>query len=188
MKKKKAMKLVEEKLPKKRYEHSLRVAETAVKMAEIFGGDKEKVELAGILHDYAKYDELAAMYQKVTKYDLDRELLVYNSEILHGPVAAAIMEHEFKIDDSEVLAAIRNHTSGQSQMTLTEKIIFIADYIEPGRTQPGVDDIRDLVFNENKLDRAIYHVSKRTVSYLLENDKVIYPKTIDCLNYYNLEK
>ncbi|TDM13085.1 bis(5'-nucleosyl)-tetraphosphatase (symmetrical) YqeK [Macrococcus lamae] len=188
MKKKRAIKLVEEKLPKKRFEHSIRVAETAVKMAELFSGEADKVELAGILHDYSKYDDLALMYQQVTKYELDSELLAYNSEILHGPVAAAVMKHEHGIEDEEVLQAIFNHTTGSKQMTLTEKIIFVADYIEPGRKQPGVDDIRTMIFDEKKLDRAIYEISKRTVMYLLKNDKCIYPRTIECLNYYNLEK
>ena len=188
MKKKKAIKIVEEKLPKKRFEHSLRVAETAVKMAGIFGGDAERVEIAGILHDYAKYDELSKLYQKVTKYELDNTLLAYNSEILHGPVGAAIMKNEFGIEDEEIYLAIYHHTTGRPHMTLSEKIIFVADYIEPGRTQPGVEDIRKMIFDEQELDKAIYEISKRTVLYLAEADHVIYPLTIDCLNYYNLEK
>ncbi|TDM04399.1 bis(5'-nucleosyl)-tetraphosphatase (symmetrical) YqeK [Macrococcus carouselicus] len=188
MKKKKANKLAEEKLPKKRYEHSVRVAETAVGMAEQFGGDKEKVELAGLLHDYAKYDELSKLYQLVTKYELDNELLAYNSEILHGPVGACMMKYEFGVEDEEIFLAIHNHTTGRAQMTLTEKIVFVADYIEPGRNQPGVDDIRKLIYTDEDLDKAIYEISKRTVLYLVEKDSIIYPKTIDCLNYYNLEK
>ncbi|MCU7557192.1 bis(5'-nucleosyl)-tetraphosphatase (symmetrical) YqeK [Macrococcus capreoli] len=187
MKQKKARKLVEEKLPKKRYEHSIRVAETAVKMAEIYDGDKDIVEMAGILHDYAKYDELSVLYQAVTQYKLDNDLLTYNSEILHGPVAAAYMQDKHDID-SETYDAIYYHTTGRARMGLNEKIIFISDYIEPGRTQPGVEDIRDIVFKEKNLDKAIYEISKRTVLYLIEHDKPIYPKTIECLNYYNLEK
>lgn len=188
MKKKKAVKLVEDKLPKKRFEHSMRVAETAVQLAELYNGDADKVEIAGILHDFAKYDELSMMYQIVTKYKLDSEMLAFNSEILHGPVAACIMKHEHGIDDEEIINAIFNHTTGRKQMSLTEKIIFTADYIEPGRTQPGVDDIRTIVYNEKQLDKAIYMISKRTVEYLLSKDEVIYPRTIECLNYYNLEK
>ncbi|TDM42619.1 HD domain-containing protein [Macrococcoides goetzii] len=187
MKQKKARKLVEEKLPKKRYEHSIRVAETALKMADIFDGDKDIVEMAGILHDYAKYDELSKLYQAVTKYNLDNDLLSYNSEILHGPVAAAYMMDKHEID-SEIYNAIYYHTTGRAGMGLNEKIIFISDYIESGRTQPGVDDIRKIVFEEKNLDKAIYEISKRTALYLIENDKPIYPKTIECLNYYNLQK
>lgn len=188
MKAKKAITLIENKLPKKRFEHSMRVRDTAVKLAEIFDGDREKCEIAAILHDFSKYDELPTLYQKVTEYDLDRELLAYNSEILHGPVAATIMKYEHGVDDDEIYEAIFNHTTGRKQMTKTEKIIFVADYIEPNRKQPGVEEIRDIVFNEKKLDKAIYLISKRTVLYLIEQDQTIYPATIDCLNYYNLER
>ncbi|MCE4956172.1 bis(5'-nucleosyl)-tetraphosphatase (symmetrical) YqeK [Macrococcoides caseolyticum] len=187
MKQKKAKKIVEEKLPKKRYEHSIRVAETAVKLAEIFGGDTDIVEMAGILHDYAKYDELSVLYQSVTHYGLDNQLLSYNSEILHGPVAAAYMKDKYEIDD-EVYDAIYYHTTGRAGMGLNEKLIFISDYIEPNRSQPGVERIRDIIYTEKNLDKAIYEISKNTALYLIENDKHIYPKTIECLNYYNLEK
>lgn len=186
MKIKKAVKLVEETLPTKRYNHSIRVAETGKKMAEIFDGDSKKVELAGILHDLCKYEELSELYQSVTKYDLGQDLLSYGSEILHGPVAAARLKDEYEIDDEEVYYAIYNHTTGRAHMNKTEKIIFIADYIEPKRTQPGVDDIRDIVFKDKNLDKAIYEISKRTVLHLVGKDKTVHLKTIECLNYYNM--
>ncbi|WP_390485608.1 bis(5'-nucleosyl)-tetraphosphatase (symmetrical) YqeK, partial [Staphylococcus pseudintermedius] len=160
-----AIELVEQKLPKKRFEHSLRVAETAVKLAEIYEGDKEKAELAGILHDFCKYDDLSFLYQQVTRYDLGHDLLSYGSEILHGPVCAAIMKHQYGIQDDEILLAIYNHTTGRKHMTKTEKLVFIADYIEPGRNTPKVEEIRDLVYNGGGLDKTIYEISKRTVLY-----------------------
>ena len=124
-----AVSLVKDKLPEKRFNHSLRVAETAVKLAELYDGDKDKAELAGILHDYSKYDDLGSMYQIVRQNDLDSNLLSYGSEILHGPVCAVIMEQKFAVNDEEVLLAIKNHTTGRAQMTKTEKLVFIADYI-----------------------------------------------------------
>lgn len=187
MKQKKANKIVAEKLPKKRYEHSIRVAETAKKLAQMFDGDSDIVEMAGILHDYAKYDELSKLYQSVTAYQLDNTLLSFNSEILHGPVAAAYMKDKHNIHD-EVYDAIFYHTTGRAGMGLNEKILFISDYIEPGRNHEGVEEIRDIVYQEKNIDKAIYEISKRTAIYLISNDKPIYPKTIECLNYYNLEK
>ncbi|AVQ33037.1 HD domain-containing protein [Staphylococcus muscae] len=183
-----AIELVEQKLPKKRFKHSLRVAETAVKLAEIYEGDKEKAELAGILHDFCKYDELSYLYQQVTKYQLDSNLLSYGSEILHGPVCAVIMEHQYGVTDEEVLQAIYNHTTGRSKMTKTEKLVFIADYIEPKREIPGVEEIRKLVYSGGGLDRTIYEISKRTVLHLVNKDVSVYQSTIDCLNYYNLNE
>ncbi|PTF00361.1 bis(5'-nucleosyl)-tetraphosphatase (symmetrical) YqeK [Staphylococcus equorum] len=180
-----AVSLVKDKLPEKRFNHSLRVAETAVKLAEIYDGDKDKAELAGILHDYCKYDDLGSMYQIVTQNELDSNLLSYGSEILHGPVAAIIMNQQFDVTDDEVLLAIKNHTTGRAQMTKTEKLIFIADYIEPGRQTPGVEEIRDLAYNQGSLDKTIYEISKRTVLYLINKDINVYDATIACLNYYN---
>ncbi|MEJ7540615.1 bis(5'-nucleosyl)-tetraphosphatase (symmetrical) YqeK [Staphylococcus intermedius] len=180
-----AIELVEQKLPKKRFEHSLRVAETAVKLAEIYEGDKEKAELAGILHDFCKYDDLSFLYQQVTQYDLNHDLLSYGSEILHGPVCAAIMKHHYGVQDEEILLAIYNHTTGRKHMTKTEKLVFIADYIEPGRNTPKVEEIRDMVYNGGGLDKTIYEISKRTVLYLVKKDVSVYQATIDCLNYYN---
>ena len=180
-----AIELVKEKLPEKRFKHSLRVAETAVKLAEIYDGDKDKAELAGVLHDYCKYDDLSTMYQTVRQYDLESDLLSYGGEILHGPVCSAIMENDFDVKDEEVLLAIKYHTTGRQQMTKTEKLVFIADYIEPGRKTPGVEEIRDMAYNQGSLDKTIYEISKRTVLFLIEKDITVYDATIACLNYYN---
>ena len=180
-----AKELVKEKLPKKRYKHSLRVAETAVKLAEIYDGDKDKAELAGVLHDYCKYDDLSTMYQVVRQYELETDLLSYGGEILHGPVCSAIMENDFDVKDEEVLLAIKYHTTGRQQMTKTEKLVFIADYIEPGRKTPGVEEIRDMAYNQGSLDKTIYEISKRTVLFLISKDITVYGTTISCLNYYN---
>ncbi|MFM0827953.1 bis(5'-nucleosyl)-tetraphosphatase (symmetrical) YqeK [Staphylococcus epidermidis] len=180
-----AKELVKEKLPDKRYQHSLRVADTAVKLAEIYDGDIKKAELAGILHDYCKYEDLSTMYQIVRQYELESDLLSYCGEILHGPVCAALMKHEFDVNDEEVLLAIKYHTTGRQQMTKTEKLVFIADYIEPGRKTPGVEEIRDMAYNQGSLDKTIYEISKRTVLFLIEKDITVYGATIACLNYYN---
>lgn len=185
MNKSEAIELIEEKLPDKRYQHSLRVADTAVKLARLYEGDVDKAEMAGILHDYCKYDELGYMYQIVRQHDLDPNLLSFGGEILHGPVCAALMKSEYDITDDEILTAIAYHTTGRAQMTKTEKIVFIADYIEPERQIPGVEEIRDMAYNQGSLDHTIYEISKRTVLYLISNDITVFNTTIECLNYYN---
>ncbi|HIW12310.1 MAG TPA: bis(5'-nucleosyl)-tetraphosphatase (symmetrical) YqeK [Candidatus Salinicoccus stercoripullorum] len=188
MKHKEAVRLVKEKLPEKRYKHSKRVAETAEQMAKIFEGNADKCYLAGMLHDYSKYDELSDMYQYVTEYELDPNLLSFKSEVLHGPVAAVRMREEFGVDDEEIFQAITNHTSGRAQMMLNEKIIFVADYIEPKRSQPGVDYIRDIVFEKQDLDFAVYEITKANILHLVAKDRPVYMRTVDCLNYYNMVK
>lgn len=188
MKRKKALKVAGEKLPIKRFKHCERVAETAVKLAEIFNADADKCFVAGILHDYSKYDDLSKMYQTVTTEQLDPELLQYKTEVLHGPIAAAKIKNKFDFTDEEVLNAIAHHTSGAKQMGIIEKIIYVADYIEPNRSQPGVDKIRDIIFKDNNLDLGIYTITKANIKHLLDKDQTIYYKTIECLNYYNMAK
>ena len=185
MNKSEAIELIKEKLPDKRYQHSLRVADTAVKLARIYEGDVDKAEMAGILHDYCKYDDLGYMYQIVRQHDLDPNLLSFGGEILHGPVCAALMKSEYDITDDEILTAIAYHTTGRAQMTKTEKIVFIADYIEPERQIPGVEEIRDMAYNQGSLDHTIYEISKRAVLYLISNDITVFNTTIESLNYYN---
>ena len=180
----KAIELVKDKLPEKRFKHSLRVAETAVKLAEIYDGDKDKANLAGVLHDYCKYDDLSTMYQIVRQHDLDSELLSYGGEILHGPVCAAIMQSEFGIEDEEVLLAIKNHTTGRKEMTKTENLYSLLIILNQGET-PGVEEIRDMAYNQGSLDKTIYEISKRTVLFLISKDITVYGTTISCLNYYN---
>ena len=135
-----------------------------------------------------KYDELSDMYQYVTEYELDPNLLSFKSEVLHGPVAAVRMREEFGVDDEEIFQAITNHTSGRAQMMLNEKIIFVADYIEPKRSQPGVDYIRDIVFEKQDLDFAVYEITKANILHLVAKDRPVYMRTVDCLNYYNMVK
>ncbi|MCU5746410.1 bis(5'-nucleosyl)-tetraphosphatase (symmetrical) YqeK [Staphylococcus sp. SQ8-PEA] len=185
MNKQQARDLIENKLPEKRFKHSLRVADTAIKLAQIYGGDVDKAEYAGILHDFCKYDDLGSMYQIVQQHELDTSLLSFGSEILHGPVCAALMRTEYGIDDPEILSAIAYHTTGRAQMTKTEKIVFIADYIEPARQIPGVEEIREMAYNQGSLDRTVYEISKRTVLHLISNDITVFNSTIECLNYYN---
>ena len=180
-----AKKVVEEKLPKKRFDHSVRVAETAVKMAEIFNADKDKSYLAGVLHDYCKYDNDNDMKQIIKEAAFSEEYLDYGNAILHGPAAAAIMKKEFYINDKEILFAIKNHTSGRAGMGLIEKIIFVADYIEPGRDIPGVEDIRNIIFKEENLDQAVYEISKRNITFLISKNVKIFSETFKCYNYYN---
>lgn len=185
MKKSEAISLAKEKLPDRRYQHSCRVADTAVQMAEIFGANEKKCFLAGMLHDYAKYDDLKDMHKIVKKYHMDPEYLQYKSEILHGPIAAHIMKTEYGVTDADILYAMENHTSGRSNMTLVEKIVYVADYIEPKRETPGVKGIRKVVFSEKNLDKAVFLITKANLLHLISKDRMIFSRTIECYNYYN---
>jgi len=171
---------VRDQLPKKRWDHVLGVMETAVILADRFGADPVKADLAAILHDVAKYWPIAQLEQAVIEHHIQGDLLQYDRQLLHAHVGAYVARVDYGILDIEILDAIRYHTSGREAMTLLDKVICLADYMEPGRDFPGVDNIRYLA--ESSLDRALIAGFDSTITYLLSQGKTIYPLTIIARN------
>lgn len=163
-------------MPEKRWNHTLGVVETAVKLAERYGGDSSKAALAALLHDYAKAWPTDRQEQVIREQGLPAELLDYDKELWHAHVGAWAVREAHGIEDEEVLDAIRYHTSGREGMTLTDKIVCLADYIEPGRDFPGVDRIRRLA--ENDLEDALIAGLDSTIMLLVEKGKRIFPQTV----------
>lgn len=175
-----ALRIVKGQLPERRFKHTVGVMETAVALAKLYGADEKKAELAAIFHDYAKYRSREEMEKVILEENLPRDLLEHNIELWHAPVGAVLVEKETGISDEDILNSIRYHTTGRAGMTLLEKIIFLADYIEPGRNFPGVDEVRALA-REN-LDFAMIKALANTISFLLEKKQLIYPDTIHTYN------
>ncbi|MGO4346531.1 bis(5'-nucleosyl)-tetraphosphatase (symmetrical) YqeK [Paenibacillus sp. MCAF9] len=167
-------------MPERRWLHTQGVMETAVILANRFGEDAVRAELAAILHDVSKYWNVDRMQKVIRDQALPAELLLYDKELWHAPVGAWVAEHEFGVADTEVLDAIRYHTSGRRGMSKLEKIVCLADYMEPGRDFPGVDKIREL--SEHSLDQALLAGFNSTISFLLEKGKRIFPLTIEARN------
>ncbi|MBR4236434.1 MAG: bis(5'-nucleosyl)-tetraphosphatase (symmetrical) YqeK [Clostridia bacterium] len=142
--------LLRESLSEHRYAHSLGVTETAVKLAKAHGGDTEKCRIAGLLHDCAKgmstSDMLRAIYRNgIVLYPGEEDF----EQLLHAPAGAAVAREIYGVDDEEILSAIRSHTVGGRNMSLTDKIIYVADFIEPGRKSfTGLEDARDLALKD----------------------------------------
>lgn len=164
-----------------RLEHSLRVADEAVRLAVRWGADAEKAKLAGVLHDVARELPYEEMRRIVAEHDIevtDQELQV--RELLHAPVGAFLVRHELGLDDDEVWAAIRYHTTGRAGMSLLEKVVYLADYIEPGRNFPGVDQARRLA--EVNLDEAVFWALNQTIDYLAKRGTSAHPFTVEARN------
>lgn len=176
---------VKELLPQKRYEHTLRVMDTAVMLAERYGANVEKAKLAALLHDVCKSMDEVEMKRYVIKNNLDIKLLDYPTEVLHGPVASVYIEKEFGVADEEIKLAVFNHTFGRTNMSLLEKIIFIADYIEPERKHPHLKEVTEVA--EYDLDEAVRLSAKYTLVYLIDNDERIYLSLLKCYNYFNIK-
>jgi predicted HD superfamily hydrolase involved in NAD metabolism len=167
-------------MPERRWTHTLGVVSEAVKLAERFGGDRSKAELAALLHDYAKAWPIERQGRAIREHGLPADLLEYDKELWHAHVGAWAVQTELGVDDEEVLDAIRYHTSGRERMTLLDKIVCLADYIEPGRDFPGVNKIRELA--EHSLEEALVAGFDSTLAFLMQQGKRIYPLTVIARN------
>lgn len=163
-------------MPDKRWKHTLGVMETSVKLAERYGADPDRAETAAILHDVAKYWPIERMREVIEQNDLSQELLAHDKQLWHAEVGAFVAEHEYGITDVEILDAIRYHTSGRVGMGLLEKVVCLADYIEPGRDFPGVDHIRKQA--RISLEDGLLAGFDGTISVLIEKRKIVFPLTL----------
>jgi len=178
-----AKRIVKPHLTNARYEHTLRVAATAVKLAKVYNESaeiREKIELAAIFHDYAKYRPLDEMKRWIKQSYLPKDLLDYHYELWHGPVAALLIEKEYGIRDKDIQLAIRYHTTGRANMSRFEMLLFIADYIEPGRSFPGVEEVRQMA--KQDLVSACWMASRNTIQFLMSKGSTIYPDSFHAYN------
>src|SRR5699024_4326542 len=184
MNKSEAIALVKSRLTEERCAHTMRVAETAQILAERYNEPQEAVQLAAILHDVAKNDPPGKLKHWILNSDLPKndppgklkhwilnsdlpdDLLTFHHELWHGPVGALLMEQEQGITDRRVLNAIRYHTTGRAGMTTCDMIIFLADYIEPARDFPGVDNVRKAA--QRDLCEATWLALRNTIRHLID--------------------
>lgn len=177
------LKWLKENLNEKRYIHTLGTADCAKELAQKFGLDSEKAYLAGLLHDCAKCFSNEKLLDIIHQHLDVEECEMLNYKTLHAPVSAYIAENEFKITDKEILSAIRWHTLGRLGMTDFEKIVFIADKIEPNtRDKEYSDKIRVLLDEENGLNKALLKCYKETIKSLVKRDLKICLLTIEIYN------
>lgn len=157
---------LQSKLTKKRFEHSLGVEYVAGCLAMIYGVDIDKALTAGLLHDCAKCLSPEDKISKCKKHNLPiSDVELRNPELLHAKLGSLYAKEKYGVQDDEILSAIEFHTTGKPAMSLLEKIIFVADYIEPNRKPlPQIDEIRREAFTD--LDKSIVHILKNTLSYL----------------------
>lgn len=178
-----ALALIESRLSLRRYEHSVQVARVARKMARDFGLDEEKAYITGLLHDYAKGLSGAELLNIAQEHQLlQDEIERQVPDLLHAIVGAHLLEREGIVLDGEILHAIRVHTLGAEQMSDFDKIIFLADMVEPGRDYPGLQRLQCLAGRD--LDQAMLFALDSTISYCLQQGRLLHPKTIKVRNYF----
>lgn len=180
----KLRKELEKQLKPDRFDHTLGVAYTASSMAMLYGADVQKALIAGMLHDCAKcmsHEEQVKICEK-NKIDIS-EVERRNHSLLHAKVGMYLARTKYDIYDTEILNAIRWHTTGRENMSLLEKIVYIADFIEPNRKAlDDMDIIRKEAFTD--LDLCLAHILHDSVIYLKTIGKECDEATMDAYNYY----
>lgn len=171
-------------LESKRFEHTLGVAYTAANLAFVYGCDEKKALIAGLLHDSAKCLSHQKRLSVCKKNGIEiSKVEAQNPVLLHAKVGAFFAREKYGIKDSEILDAILYHTTGRPDMGLLEKIIYVADFIEPHRKKlPRLNEIRKTAFED--LDMAIYMILENSLSYLEKGNSKIDLKTKETYDFY----
>lgn len=174
---------LKENLSEKRYNHTLGTANCARELAQKYKLNPDKAYVAGLLHDCAKCFSNEKLLEIIKEHLHVEECEMLNYKTLHAPVSAYIAENEFEVTDAEILSAIRWHTLGKLDMTDFEKIIFLADKIEPNtRDKEYTDKVREILKEENGLNKALLRCYKETIKSLVKRDLKICLLTIEIYN------
>ena len=172
-------KLIEQRLSPYRYTHSMNVAKRAVELAKLNGVDEKKAYLAGVLHDIIKETD----FDEQEKY-IEREptpLEKSNKMVYHQMSGAGYVKKELGIDDEEILSAIRYHTTGHSNMTKFEMVIYLADLTSAERNYPDVEEVRKIA--NASLYEGMLTACSFTVCDLVNKKRLVHPDTLNCYNW-----
>ncbi|MEK6265626.1 MAG: bis(5'-nucleosyl)-tetraphosphatase (symmetrical) YqeK [Clostridium sp.] len=170
------------KLKEKRFRHSLSVSETAVKLAIKYGVNIESARIAGLVHDCGKNMSDEQLIEVAKEHDVQLDEIYFrNPSLLHAAVGSIIAREIMGIRDEDIINAICYHTTGRKNMSILEKIIFIADYTEPLRQCVGVEELRNLSMKD--LDAAVIKCLENTIKYVVDQKILLHNDTIDARNY-----
>lgn len=183
----KILDIMKDKLSEKRYRHTLGVAKSAVELAKCYGADPQKAKIAALLHDITKDEDYAAQLNYCEKFRIsltDYERASY--VLLHAFTSAQYAKVKLGIEDEEIINAIKYHTTARKDMTMLEKIIYLADFIEENRTFDGVETVRAVAFDG--IDNAMIIAIANTICEVVNKPAVLHRDTVDCYNQLIYER
>ena len=169
-------------LKEKRYIHSLGTMQTSVELAKRYGANQDKAQLAGLLHDCAKNIAYEKAYTMCEEYGIPLDPIMCKSpKLIHQLLGAEVARREFGVEDEEVLQAIRVHTTGAPDMTMLDKIIYLADFTEPNRERlKGMDELRELTHKD--LDDAMLFALDISIKIALKKGNLLHPDAVHARN------
>lgn len=178
--------ILKTRLNEKRYHHSLCVADEAKRLAIKYGGDADKCYLAGLLHDITKNtrdEEHLKLFETFGIMLSDVEKNAF--KLWHAMSGETYLRNVLGVNDEEILDAVRYHTTAKSNMSLTAKILYLADFTSLDRDYPDVDVIRKYV--DESLEKAFIYALQYSITDLVEQKRAIHPDTVDAYNEYCLK-
>ncbi len=180
----KLRKSMEKSLDARRFEHTLGVTYTAASLAMCHGGDVRRAQIAGLLHDCARNIDNQKKISICQKHNIEINEVERNYPfLLHAKAGSYLAMQKYGIRDEDIIQAILNHTTGRPGMSLLEKIIYVADYIEPGRKKaPNLAAIRQEAFCD--LDKALFMILEDTLAYLDSLEDITDPMTRKTYEFY----
>jgi predicted HD superfamily hydrolase involved in NAD metabolism len=177
---------IEKNFSEKRKIHTEGVRQTAMKLAEKFGDGTpelvEKAELAALYHDMYRGVPVDVLNYYVKHLNLDEKRYKDNANLAHGKIAAIVIQRDFDEKDQDIINAVSYHTTGRPEMSLLEKIIYIADAVEPNRSYPGVQSLRQTL--EYDLDKAVLQSLTNTINYVRSEKKFLDEDTVLAKEYF----
>lgn len=175
--------LLKSSLSKKRFTHSMNVAQICTELAQKHGADEEKAFLAGLLHDIKKEETPNAMKSLaiLSGMDISKEETM-TPALWHAPAGAYYIEKNLKITDEDILNAVRYHTAGRDNMSTLEKIVYLGDLTSADRSYKDVEKYRKAAFSD--LDNAMYFALKYSIEETLGKCGLVPPCTIRGYNFY----
>lgn len=185
MKNKEIKARLEKILNKNRYEHTLSVAKLGAKLAKTYGEDPKKAKKAGLLHDCAKGSEQIYFEKYEDMYDLDQAFF-QDKVKLHSYLGYIVAKEEYGVLDEDILNAIKYHTTGRVEMSKLEKIIYVADAVDYTRKYAGVEELRNLAFED--LDLALIEIMNNSLIYIIKNKMICDIETVKARNYYIMKE
>lgn len=169
-------------LSPKRYIHSVNTAITAEKLAIIYNEDSDKAYLAGLVHDCTREADMEKQHGMLNALGIATDQLTMTTkELIHAYTAEYVIKYEFNINNDDIISAVRFHTTGKENMTLLEKIVFLSDVVEPSRSFPGVDSLRQL--SMDNLDGALLAAFDSSLRFLIGKRQMVHINTILARNY-----
>lgn len=171
----------------KRFNHSIRVMNISAKLAKQYNCSVKKAKIAGLLHDCGKIQGEINLLKIANDFDIILDnVMKYNKELIHSVLGARLAQKEYNVYDRDIINAIRFHTTGRENMSILEKIVYIADIIEPGRDFEGIERIRQLAYED--INESILLAIDSTLKFIIDKNNLLHLDTIRARNYLLIQQ